>query len=44
LLFNAKAIERIGDHAMNVAEYVVFLAQGEDVRYAKAEAQNSEKS
>ncbi|MCM8564018.1 phosphate signaling complex protein PhoU [Thauera linaloolentis] len=37
LLFNAKAIERIGDHAMNIAEYVVFLAQGEDVRYAKSE-------
>ena len=37
LLFNAKAIERIGDHAMNIAEYVVFLAQGEDVRYSKSE-------
>jgi len=44
VLFIAKAIERIGDHAKNVAEYVVFLVQGRDVRYAKsvaAEAGNS---
>ncbi len=39
LLFIAKAVERIGDHAKNVAEYVVFLDEGEDVRYAKAQAQ-----
>lgn len=38
MMFIAKAIERIGDHAKNVAEYVVFLAEGEDVRYAKAQA------
>jgi phosphate transport system protein len=44
LLFTAKAIERVGDHAMNIAEYVVFLVQGEDVRYAKAEARLGDKS
>ncbi|MBR0566358.1 phosphate signaling complex protein PhoU [Azoarcus sp. L1K30] len=38
VLFIAKAIERIGDHAKNVAEYVVFLVQGRDVRYAKSAA------
>ncbi len=38
LLFIAKAIERVGDHAMNIAEYVVFLVQGEDVRYGKSQA------
>ena len=38
VLFIAKAIERIGDHAKNVAEYVVFLVQGRDVRYAKSVA------
>ena len=43
LLFTAKAIERVGDHAMNIAEYVVFLVQGEDVRYAKAEARLGDK-
>jgi phosphate transport system protein len=43
LLFIAKAIERIGDHAMNIAEYLVFLAEGEDVRYSKAQAAQADK-
>jgi phosphate transport system protein len=30
----AKAIERIGDHAKNIAEHVIFIAQGEDVRHS----------
>ena len=33
----AKAIERIGDHAKNIAEHVIFIAQGEDVRHATPE-------
>jgi len=43
LLFTAKAIERIGDHATNIAEYVVFLAEGEDVRFAKSQAKLADK-
>jgi phosphate transport system protein len=33
----AKAIERVGDHAKNIAEHVIFVAQGADVRHASPE-------
>ena len=38
LLFVAKAIERIGDHAKNMAQYAVYMAKGEDVRHGGIEA------
>ena len=33
LLFVAKAIERIGDHSKNIAEFIIYIVKGEDVRH-----------
>jgi phosphate transport system protein len=37
IVFMAKSIERIGDHAKNIAEAVVQVVKGVDVRHATAE-------
>ena len=37
LLFLAKAIERIGDHAKNIAEFIIYVVKGEDVRHTSME-------
>jgi phosphate transport system protein len=37
LLFIAKAIERIGDHAKNIAEFIIFIVKGADVRHTSVD-------
>jgi phosphate transport system protein len=37
ILFVAKSLERIGDHAKNLGEHVVYAAMGKDVRHASAQ-------
>ncbi|RYF18570.1 MAG: phosphate signaling complex protein PhoU [Comamonadaceae bacterium] len=37
LLFVAKAIERIGDHAKNIAEFIIYVVKGADVRHSPIE-------
>uniref|UniRef100_UPI0035B31E95 phosphate signaling complex protein PhoU n=1 Tax=Hylemonella sp. TaxID=2066020 RepID=UPI0035B31E95 len=37
LLFLAKAIERVGDHAKNIAELIIYIVKGADVRHSSIE-------
>ena len=36
LIFVARNLERVGDHAANIAEMVIFLVEGHDIRHSQA--------
>jgi phosphate transport system protein len=38
LVFVAKSIERVGDHAKNIAEAIIYVVKGTDVRHHSMEA------
>jgi phosphate transport system protein len=41
LVFVAKAIERVGDHAKNLAEQIIYIVKGTDVRHSPVDAVES---